>query len=186
MARAEKYARSLIPGYSCLAESKHALKEKPIKSSGGSMLESPSNHWMVPTRRIAESMASGSVMFRRTQQTQRALSASRLRMLSRSRTRTRSPGPFGDTIWWWCASSTVIGSRTPRLNLRIPWTSLCFELQNARSIRRSRMMAWCPTFMARLRMPDMTQEREISRGCVKSWTRWDAETSPWRTSTQVA
>jgi len=47
IARAEKYARSLMPGYSCLVESKQASKVETIESYGGSWLELFSNHRMV-------------------------------------------------------------------------------------------------------------------------------------------
>ena len=87
IARAEEYARSLIPGYS-------TSKVETIISYGGLWSESPSNHRITPARRTAESMASGSVMFRRTEKTQRALSAFRSRRVSRFRTGTRNPGPL--------------------------------------------------------------------------------------------
>ena len=72
----------------------HVSKVETIKSNGGLQSGSPSNHRMIPTKHMAESMASGSVMFQRTQETQRALSVFCLRMPSRFRARTRSPGPL--------------------------------------------------------------------------------------------
>ena len=140
IARAEKYALSLIPGYNCLVESKHASKVETIKSKGGSWLGSPSNQRMVPARRMAESMASGSVIFRRTQQTQRTLSAFCFRRASKFRTRTSSPAPFRGALSCWSASPTVFGSSQARLDLRILWASLCFTFLKPRSARRRRMI----------------------------------------------
>ena len=131
MALAEKYARSLMPGYNCLVESKQASKVEMMKSNGGLWLESPPNQRMVPARRMAESMASGSVMFRRTQQTQRILSVFCFRRASTFHTRTSSPGPFWSGAGCWFASSTVVGSSPTRLNLRIIWTNLRFAFLKA-------------------------------------------------------
>ena len=140
----KRSARSSIPGYSFCAGSKHASKAETITSNGGSTSTSPSNHRIVLARRIAESMASGSVIFRRTQHTQRALFAFSLRKASKLHMDTRSPSRGAPVRW--CVSSAVIGSRTVRsLNLRNLWNSLYFVFPNARSMRRNGLVSDLPT-----------------------------------------
>jgi len=54
------------PHPGCLADKLEcAPKVKTIEPNGGLWLGSPPNYRMVPTRRMAESTASGSVIFRR-------------------------------------------------------------------------------------------------------------------------
>jgi len=137
--RPEKYARSVIPGYNSPVESKHPSKTETIRSKGGSRSEPQWNHRILFARCMAESMASGSVMFRRTQRTQLASSMFCFPRVSGFRTDTRSPprsahGPF-------CTSPVEIRSNA-RLHSRIPWTRLCFAFPRVRSMRRSRKMAW--------------------------------------------
>ena len=181
----EMNARSLTPGYSTLFGSRHSWKQDKIMSYGGSALTSSSNHRTVPARRSAESIASGSVMFRRIQQTQRALSAFCFRRSSKFIGSTSSAPPVRN--WWFAGSVKIVGSNVC-LYLRTPWTNLRLAFPRVLSTWRSWIITRCPTFLPIPQIPDTMLEGEISKGggfIMVFRTRRYAKTNPSRANFQV-
>jgi len=99
-------------------------------SYGGSVSIPPLNHWTVLARCRAESIASGSMVFRRTQRSQRALSAFCFRRSSRFFGDTSS-APLCPMRNWWCTFVRIVRSGVCSYR-RIPWVSLRFAFQRIR------------------------------------------------------